>query len=127
MKNSQKYMRNRIRFLVILSWVVVVIGVGLVGAVIVDAFTGTVGIIVPFSRFVAFPQEIASIAIPATMVVIIALLAAIIFSALVDQAALLQTALNVDTHGAELVEEVRIMNKYLRQIVPFMKEPPGKP
>ena len=126
MKNNQKYMQNRIRFLTIISWVVIAITVLLCGAVIADAVTGAIGVIAPLAKAVQLSGSAAPIIAAVVLVVVLALVGVSIFSGLNDQAALLQTALNIETNGAQLVEEVRIMNKYLRQVVPFLKEPPGK-
>lgn len=125
MKNNQKYMQNRIRFLTIISWVVVVITVALVGAVIYDGATNGIGLV----KVVPAPVTGtgAGIVVGVALAVVIALVGAAFFSGLNDQAALLQTALNLETNSEELVNEVRLMNKYLRAMVPFVKEPPGKP
>jgi predicted transcriptional regulator len=36
-----------------------------------------------------------------------------------DQGALLQTALNIETNSAQQIEEMRLINKYLRAVIPF--------
>ena len=126
MKNSQKYMQNRIRFLTIISWVVIAITVLLCAAVLADAFTKSIGVVGAVASAVQVSGGMAPVLVGVVLVVILALVGIAIFSGLLDQAALLQTALNIETNGDQMVEEVRIMNKYLRQIVPFLKEPPGR-
>jgi len=126
MKNNQKYMQNRIRFLTIISWVVIAITVLLCAAVLADAFTKAIGVVGALAGAVQVSGNLAPILVAVVLVVILALVGVSIFSGLLDQAALLQTALNIETNGEQMVEEVRIMNKYLRQIVPFIKAPPAK-
>ena len=96
------------------------------GAVLADAFTKTFGIVGAVAGAANISGAMAPVIVGVVLAVVLALVGVSVFSGLLDQAALLQTALNVETNGAELVNEMRIMNKYLRQIVPFLKDPPGK-
>jgi hypothetical protein len=121
-------MKNRIRFLTIMSWVSVVITLVLVVVAILDGVSGSIGVVAS----IAAGQTMivgsgAGIVFGIVLAVILIIVGASVFSGLNDQAALLQTALNIETNGDELVEEVKMLNKYLRQMVPFLKEPPGRP